>query len=328
MAAKLWGAFALSAAVLVLTLAIAPLIGSARIDYGRAFAGVSPDHEILFQARLPRVLLSALAGGTLALAGVIFQALLRNALAEPYTLGIASGSSLGAVIAICFGWEVSANLPGIWAASFTGALAVLLVVAGIAYEARHLSSFTLLLSGVTINSICIALILFLQNLASIGQAFSIMRWLMGGIDVASYPTIGALASVVLPVGAVLFWNARNWNLLAVGDEFAASRGASTGRLLLAGYVSASLITGCVTALTGPIGFVGLIVPHAIRLRTGADHRILIPCSFLLGAAFLAWCDTAARTILAPTEVPVGVITALMGGPFFLWLLRNRRSLWQ
>lgn len=328
MATRLWSALALSAAVLLLTLVFTPLIGSARIDYGRAFAGLSPDAEILFQARLPRVLLSALAGGTLALAGVIFQALLRNTLAEPYTLGIASGSSLGAVIAICFGWGISANLPGLWAAAFAGALAVLLIVAGIAYEARHLSPFTLLLSGVTINSICIALILFLQNLATIGQSFSIMRWLMGGIDIASYPSILALAGIVLPVGAFLFWHARSWNLLAIGEEFAATRGASTGRLMLAGYVSASLITGCVTALTGPIGFVGLIVPHAIRLRAGADHRLLIPCSFLLGAAFLAWCDTAARTILAPTEVPVGVITALLGGPFFLWLLRNRRSLWQ
>jgi iron complex transport system permease protein len=328
MVVKLWGALALSAAILVLTLAIMPLVGSARIDYARAFAGVSPDHEILFRARLPRVLLSAVAGGTLALAGVIFQALLRNALAEPYTLGIASGSSLGAVIAICFGWEVSANLPGIWACSFAGALAVLVIVGGMAYEARHLSPFTLLLSGVTINSICIALILFLQNLATIGQAFSIMRWLMGGIDITGYSSIAALAAVVLPAAAFLFWNARNWNLLAIGEEFAASRGASTGRLMLAGYLSASLVTACITALTGPIGFVGLIVPHAIRLRVGADHRLLIPCSFLLGGAFLAWCDTAARTILAPTEVPVGVITALIGGPFFLWLLRNRRSLWQ
>jgi iron complex transport system permease protein len=328
MAAKVWRAIALASVILLAALILMPLIGSARIDYGRAFAGLSPDREILFQARIPRVLLASLAGGTLALAGVIFQALLRNALAEPYTLGIASGSSLGAVAAICFGWEVTAHLPAVWVSAFLGALLVLMVVIGIASEARHLSSFTLLLAGVTINSICIAMILFLQNLATIGQAFSIMRWLMGGIEVAEYSTIAALACVVVPASLLLFRYARHWNLLAVGEEFAAARGVSTSRLMLAGYLSASLITGCVTALTGPIGFVGLIVPHAVRLRFGADHRLLIPCSFLLGAAFLAVCDTLARTILAPTEVPVGVITALMGGPFFLWLLRHRRSVWR
>jgi iron complex transport system permease protein len=328
MAAKVWRAIALSIAVLIAALILMPLIGSARIDYGRALAGMSPDREILFQACIPRVLLAGLAGGTLALAGVIFQALLRNALAEPYTLGIASGSSLGAVAAICFGWQVTANLPAVWISAFLGAVLVLFVVVGIASEARHLSSFTLLLAGVTINSICIAMILFLQNLATIGQAFSIMRWLMGGIEVTDYSTITALAFVLLPACLLLFWYARQWNLLAVGEEFAAARGISTSRLMLAGYLSASLITGCVTALTGPIGFVGLIVPHAIRLRFGADHRLLIPCSFFLGAAFLAVCDTLARTILAPTEVPVGVITALMGGPFFLWLLRHRRSVWR
>jgi iron complex transport system permease protein len=151
---------------------------------------------------------------------------------------------------------------------------------------------------------------------------------MGGIDAVEYSTLGWVALTVLPMILVIFAKSREWNLLAVGEDWAAARGVSTSRLILIGYLAGSFITGTVTALTGPIAFVGLIVPHALRLRFGADHRLLVPCSFLVGAAFLAVCDTVARTILAPTEVPVGVITALAGGPFFIWLLRSRRrSLW-
>ncbi|MBI4875907.1 MAG: iron ABC transporter permease [Acidobacteria bacterium] len=325
---RMFGAAAASAAVMLAVALAAPLIGSAHVDYGRALAGLSPDREILFYARLPRVLLSLVAGGALAVAGVLFQALLRDALATPYTLGISSGASLGAVMAIAFGWQGVAGLSGIWSAAFAGAGAALFLVLGIASEGRRLSSFTLLLAGVTINSICLALILFLQNLASFGQSFAIVRWLMGGIEAVDYSSIGWLAALVLPLCGFVFWRAREWNLLAVGEDWAMARGVSTSRLLLAGYFAGSLIAGSVTALTGPIGFVGLIVPHALRLRFGADHRLLIPCSFFAGAAFLTLCDTAARTLLAPAELPVGVITALAGGPFFIWLLRSRRrSLW-
>jgi iron complex transport system permease protein len=321
MANRFWLALALSTLIALAVLCLAPLIGSAQVNYARAFAGQSPDHEILFDARLPRVLLALLAGGALAVAGVLFQALLRDALATPYTLGISSGASLGVVLAICLGLRV-------WVFSFAGAALVLLLVMAVASEGRRMSSFTLLLAGVTINSICLAFILFLQSLANVGQSFAIVHWLMGGIDPVEYSTLGWLALAVLPALAYVFVRARDWNLLAVGEDWAAARGVSVSRLMLAGYLAGSLVTGSVTALTGPIGFVGLIVPHALRLRLGADHRLLIPCSFLLGAAFLAACDTLARTVLAPTEIPVGVVTAMLGGPFFIWLLRSRRrSLW-
>jgi iron complex transport system permease protein len=202
------------------------------------------------------------------------------------------------------------------------------VVLGIASEGRRMSSFTLLLAGVTINSICLACILFLQYLADFGQSFAIVRWLLGGIEAVEYSTLAWLAAVVIPFVVYLVWKSRDWNLLAVGEEWAAARGVSTSRLMLTGYLMGSFVIGSVTALTGPIGFVGLIVPHALRLRLGADHRLLIPCAFFTGAAFLAVCDTLARTVLAPTEVPVGVITAMLGGPFFIWVLRSkRRSLW-
>ncbi len=313
-----------AAAVLALT----PLIGPVAIDYGRAFAGLSPDREILFQARLPRVLLALLAGGALTLAGVLFQALVRDALADPYTLGISSGASLGAVIAITLGLRQLGRYPAVGAAAFLGAAATMALVAAIASRGRRISSFTLLLAGVTINSMSMAVILFLHNLADVGQSFAIMRWLMGGIEVVEYSTILWLAAIVFPVAVYLFLFARRWNLLAVGEEWAEARGVPLRRLLLGGFLAASVLTGAVTAITGPIGFVGLIIPHALRLRIGADHRLLIPAAFLVGAAFLGICDTVARTVLAPTEIPVAVITALLGGPFFIWLLRSRRrSLW-
>ena len=325
---RFWLSITVCAAIFVIVSVSAPLIGSAHIDFTRAMNGQSPDHEILFYARIPRVLLAILAGGALTLTGVLFQALLRDPLAEPFTLGISSGSSLGAVIAISLGWTTIAGIPAVWFTAFAGAAATLAIVLGIAFEGRRISSFTLLLAGVSINSISMATILFLHNLASVSQSFAITRWLMGGLDSIEYRVLGGIAAIILPVCGMIFLRARDWNLLAVGEEWAAARGVPASKLLIAGYIAGSLMTASVTAFTGPIGFIGLIVPHGLRMALGADHRILIPCSFFLGAAFLTICDTLARTVLAPTEIPVGVITAMLGGPFFIWLLRSRRrSLW-
>lgn len=312
----------LSLAMLLVVAVTAPLIGSAHIELGRAFAHASPDYEILFYARLPRVILALLAGAALSVTGVLFQCMLRDPLAEPYTLGVSSGASVGAVLGICLGFRATGLL------SLIGAASVLLIVLAVAAEGKRLSSFTLLLTGVTMNSMSFAIIMFLHNLASFSQSFAISRWLMGGLDAVEYSTLGWLAASVLPVCVLVTMRAPEWNLLAVGDEWAATRGVSTSALTAFGYIAGSILTGLVTSLTGPIGFVGLIVPHALRLRLGADHRVLLPCSFLVGAAFLCICDTLARIMLAPTEVPVGVLTALAGGPFFIWLLRSRRrSLW-
>jgi iron complex transport system permease protein len=313
---------ALSAAAMLIAALIAPLIGSSHVDLARAFAHQSPDYEIFFFARLPRVILALIGGAALSVTGVLFQCMLRDPLAEPYTLGVSSGASVGAVLGICFGFRAIGLL------SLIGAAGVLLIVIGIAVEGRRLSSFTLLLAGVTMNSMSFAIIMFLHNLATFSQSFAISRWLMGGIDAVEYSTLAWLAAAVVPVSALVAWRAREWNLLAVGDDWAASRGVATSHLTLFGYLAGSMLTGLVTALTGPIGFVGLIVPHALRIRLGADHRILLPCSFLAGGAFLCVCDTLSRTVIAPTEIPVGVLTALAGGPFFIWLLRSRRrSLW-
>ena len=318
----------LGAAAVVASAVLLPLAGSANVSLAQAWAGVSPDREIVFDIRLPRVLLGLLAGGALSVAGVICQALLRNALATPDTLGVASGASLGAVIAICLGWGEAGHFNGVGLAGLAGAAVAVAGVVGLANDTGRMSSFTLLLAGVTLNSICLALILFLQTITSFGKSLVIVRWLMGGIDTVEYATLAWLAVTLLPVIALLVWRARDWNLLAVGEDWALARGVPAQQMIWGGYFAVSLLTGLVTAITGPIGFVGLIVPHALRLKLGADHRMLLPAAFLYGAAFLAVSDTAARMILAPAEIPVGVLTALLGGPFFILLLRSkRRSMW-
>lgn len=317
-----------SAAVMLLVAVLAPLAGSSELDLGAAFRGVEPHRTIFFQLRMPRVLLGLLTGGALSVAGVVFQALLRDALATPYTLGISSGASLGAVIAICFGVPTVMGLPGVWGAAFLGSVLTLALVLAIASERKRMSSFTLLLAGVTLNSVAMAFIMLLHNLSSFTQSFAITQWLMGQLDAVEMSTLSWLAVIVLGSVTWMFALAPQWNLMAVGEEWAAARGASPARLLLIGSIVGSLLTAAVTALTGPIGFVGLIVPHALRLKLGADHRLVLPCSFFLGGAFLTVCDMLARSVMRPAEIPVGVITALLGGPFFIYLLRsNRRSLW-
>lgn len=308
-----------------LVLIVAPWIGSTKIDSARVFAGLEPDAAIFFHARLPRVLLAAVAGAALSMAGVLFQALLRDSLADPYTLGIASGASLGAVLSIVLGWREMGGLPAIWLAALAGAGAALLVVIGLASSGRTISSFSLLLSGVTVNAMSVAVILLMQSLASFTQSFAISRWLMGQVDVVDARSIGFLLVIVTALLVLLLATARQWNLMAAGEDWAASRGVATSKLMWMGFLAGAVLTGSITVVTGPIGFVGLIVPHALRLRFGADHRLLFPAAFFSGAAFLAVCDTAARSIVPPADIPVGVVTALMGGPFFLWLLRRRKK---
>ncbi|MDX2270217.1 MAG: iron ABC transporter permease [Bryobacter sp.] len=310
----LWGALVVWAATLVLM----PLVGPSEISLARAWAGISPDAEILWRARVPRVVLALLAGGALATAGVLFQALMRDALATPDTLGVSSGASLGAVAAICFGWEA-----GVWPVGLAGAGIVLLLVTGLAGRAERGMSFTLLMAGITVNAMCVALILFLQTVSAMGRSLVVTRWLMGGLDSVETTTLGILALMVLPAVGLVLWRAGDWNLLAVGAEWAAAKGIEVKTSLRAGYFLGSLLAGSVTAITGPIGFAGLIVPHILRMTLGADHRQLVPAAFLLGGAFLALCDGMARKVFAPAEMPVGVITALLGGPFFLWVLTQR-----
>ncbi len=310
----------------VATMAVASLVGSTGIDPWRALGDRhSFDAQILFRARLPRVLFAAIVGAALAASGVVFQAILRNPLASPFTLGISGGASLGAVLAIRLGLETRAfGFSFLPVASLLGAFAVAAVVYALSVSQRRFSPVTLLLSGVILNFVCSAAILLVQYFSDFTQSFLILRWMMGGLDVYDYGVFLNVGPFVLVGGTLLVYLSRYLNVLSAGDEWATSRGLDVRRLISLEYIGASLVTGSVVAYCGPIGFVGLIVPHALRLVVGADHRVLLPTALFAGAAFLVACDTIARTVLAPIELPVGVITAILGGPFFLWLLLGRK----
>jgi iron complex transport system permease protein len=317
----LFGAAALAAVVL------APLVGSTSISLARAFDRSIPfadnvDAQIFFIARLPRTLAGALVGALLASAGVVFQGLLRNPLATPFTLGVSAGAALGAMLAITFGWTFAIfGLPAAPLASFAGSLIAVTIVYALA-QARHrgLSTNVLLLAGVTLNAFFSALILFVQYFADFAETYRILRWLMGDLDVSSYQPLVTALPLALAALVAFAWLARPLNLLNLGPDSAETHGLDVTRAQRTAFISASLATGAAVSVGGPIGFIGIVVPHLVRLLVGADHRLVLPASALFGAAFLIGCDLVARTIMAPVELPVGVITALLGGPFFLWLL--------
>jgi ABC-type Fe3+-siderophore transport system permease subunit len=315
----------------LLTILVAPLIGSTPISLRRALDwsvpfGDNPDAQIFFIARLPRTLAGALVGSTLATAGVIFQGLLRNPLATPFTLGVSAGAALGAMLAITFAPTLAlAGLPAAPLASFAGSILAVAVVYLLASARHHgLSTNTLLLAGVTMNAFFSALILFVQYFADFTDTFRILRWLMGDLDVSSYTPLVSTLPLVGVSFAAFAWLARPLNLLSLGPDAAEARGLDVIRAQRVAFVSASLATGAAVSVGGPVGFIGIIVPHLVRLMVGADHRVVLPASALFGAAFLVACDVVSRTVLAPLELPVGIITALIGGPFFLWLLVRRR----
>jgi iron complex transport system permease protein len=306
----------------------APFIGTTSIHVAKVFnASIAfhdnVDRQIFLIARLPRALAAALVGGSLAAAGVVFQGLLRNPLATPYTLGVSAGAALGAMVAITF----SAALPfgGVASASLVGAgLAVSIVYSLASARRAGFSTTVLLLAGVTLNAFFSAMILFVQYLSNFAEVFRAMRWLMGDLDVGSYGPIAAALPFIAIAFVAFAWLAKPLNLLSLGVDAAESRGVNVERAQRLAFFSASLATGAAVSIGGPIGFIGIIVPHLVRLLAGSDHRVVLPASTFLGAAFLVGCDIIARTAIAPMELPVGVITALIGGPFFLWLLVRRR----
>jgi iron complex transport system permease protein len=317
-------------ALAVASIITAPLAGPTSISLRRVFDWSIPyadntDAQIFFVARLPRTLSGAMVGALFAAAGVVFQGLLRNPLATPFTLGVSTGAALGAILALTFGWSIAVfGISAVPLAAFVGSLAAVGVVYALA-QARHrgLSTTVLLLAGVTMNAFFSAMILFVQYFASFADIGRTLRWLMGNLDVSSYePLVVSLPGFVIAF-AVFAWLARPLNLLSLGPDSAESRGLNVARAQRAAFLSASLATGAAVSIGGPIGFVGIIIPHLVRLLVGPDHRLVLPAAALFGAAFLVACDLIARTILAPVELPVGIVTALIGGPFFLWLLIRR-----
>jgi iron complex transport system permease protein len=315
----------LSLAVFLAAALLLPWVGAGPISFARVLRHQPPDYEILLQLRVSRTLLALVAGGALSLAGALFQAMLRDALATPYTLGVSAGASLGAVAVIAAGWETFLGVPMTWIGAIAGALGVLIVVIGGAFRQRQISAFSLLLTGIAINSICAAFIIILGGFASLSRSFSIARWLIGSIDATSYVSLAVLTTVVLLVSAMILTQARSWNLLAVGERWAASRGVRVGALLVQGYILGSILAAGSIALTGPIGFVELIVPHLVRSRISPDHRLLMPCAFLLGGTLLALCDALGRIVMPPAELPAGAVLALIGGPYLVWVIRQRTS---
>lgn len=325
--------------VLVLVMMVSSVLGFARIGASRAvrivfsrlpFVNIERDWSdtdelILMQLRLPRILTACLVGAGLALAGVVFQALLRNPLAEPYILGVSSGGSLGAVIAIMLGIASVKGLPTLPFFAFAGALLTMFLVYSVARVGGRVPTYTLLLAGVITNAFFSAMIMFLVSVIRAEDTHKFILWSMGNLEQLETRLIITAAIFIVPGGLALYYYAQAFNLFSLGEESAAQLGVEVERVKKIAFVLASLITGAAVSVCGIIGFVGLIVPHVMRMIIGADHRILMPASALAGAAFLIAADTIARTIIAPDVIPVGVVTAICGGPFFIYLLRRRRT---
>jgi len=312
---------------------LAPLVGSTRISLARAFDRSVPftdnaDAQIFFVARMPRVLAAVVVGAALATAGAVLQALFRNPLAAPETIGVSAGASLGATLAIFF--DVSTGFgpySAVAVASLCGALGAMTVVYMLASAPRRpMSTAVLLLAGVSLNAFISGLIVFVQYMSDYTQTFRVMRWLVGDLDIGSFGPVWSAAVLLVVVLALVATLASTLNVLTLGTAAAATRGVNVDGAQRLAFFTASLATSTAVSLAGPIAFIGIVVPHIVRLIVGVDHRVVLPAAALLGAAFLIVCDLIARTIIAPVELPVGIVTAVIGGPFFLWLLVRKTSL--
>jgi iron complex transport system permease protein len=286
--------------------------------------GVAPSLEIiLFQLRIPRVLLAAVVGSALAAAGAVFQALFRNPLADPAIIGVSSGAALGAIAAILVTGGAFAGGLVVPAVAFLGALAAGLLVYRLARVGPAVQVATLLLAGIAVAAL-ISAIMALVLTYSGERMRSIYFWLLGGLSARGWESLAAAAPLAALGVAAALGTAGNLNLMALGEERAAQLGLEVERFKRVALATGALLTGAAVAVAGVIGFVGLMTPHLLRLILGADHRRLLPASVLGGAVFMVLADLAARTLRAPEEIPVGAVTALLGGPFFLYLLRRQR----
>jgi len=282
-------------------------------------ADVSPEHRLIIsEIRLPRVLMAIVVGSALAVAGSAYQALLRNPLADPGILGISSGAALGAITATIFAESLPISRP---VAAFVGAVLTIAVVYALGQGRRGSGTERLILAGVITNASLSSIVIFLVTSASGARQRSVLSWLIGDLSGESRLLLPVALFVMIGIGAV-YVNARSLNLMMIGEEEALTLGVETRRVKIAVYLAASLLTGAAVAVSGAIGFVGLIIPHSVRLVGGSDNRLVIPASALVGGAFLMLADTIARTVVAPRELNIGVITSLVGAPVFVYLLRR------
>ncbi|MBA7611793.1 Hemin transport system permease protein HmuU [subsurface metagenome] len=318
---------ALALVVLAVVMFACLLIGTESVSLKAVFGGVgaqesvNPDYEIFVQVRLPRIILAAIVGAALACSGVVFQALLRNPLADPYILGISSGAGLGVTIAVISGlnWTLWGRSP-IAVFAFAGALGTVWLVWFVGRLTGKFHVTGLLLAGVVINAFFSAVIMFLTSIAKAEQVHATIFWLMGNMTEEDFLVLWIGAGCVGGGIVALFYISPQLNALSFGEDDARSMGVNTARTRTIAFGVAAAITAIAVSLSGLIGFVGLVIPHGVRLVFGPDHRQLLPLSSIVGAIFLVVADTVARIIVAPAQLPVGVVTAIVGGPFFLVLL--------
>jgi iron complex transport system permease protein len=316
--------------LLIAVCLVSLMVGAAHLDAAAVLAEVfggrggldTVGRTIVMRIRLPRIVLGALVGGTLAIGGVVFQALLRNPLAEPFILGISGGAAFGAIVGILLGWAL---FPGVTAVAFAGGIFTIVLVLGIARGTTRIHTNTLLLSGVIVNAFFSAAIMFLLSVTTDQKVHNVLHWLMGDLGLSTGKEVVFLAPLVIVGFLLIYATARSLNLMVIGEETALHLGVPVESLKKLLFVLISFVVSASVSLSGIIGFVGLIIPHVLRLILGSDHRVLLPSAFLFGASFLVVCDTLARVATPQTELPVGVITALCGGPFFIYLLRRKQD---
>ncbi|MFQ5418051.1 MAG: FecCD family ABC transporter permease [Myxococcota bacterium] len=321
-------------ALLLLAAVLAGLgIGPSALSPGEVAAALfgadapTASADIVLRVRLPRILLAALVGASLAVSGVLFQALLRNPLADPFVLGVSGGAALGGIAVLSLGGALGIGYAAVPPAAFAGAVATTVLLYSIAASRGRMSATNLLLTGVVFNAFASAAIVFLASLSGFDEGASIYLWLIGSLSASRVDVAGWVALFLAAGLATALPLARSLNLLTLGEEGAAQLGVEVERVKRLLLVATSLMVGAAVSVAGLIGFVGLIIPHLLRLVLGPDHRLLVPAAAIGGAAFLILCDTVARTLLGGRELPVGAITAIAGGPLFLYLLRrhNLRS---
>jgi len=287
--------------------------------------GGDPDSvtaSIIWRIRLPRVLLASMIGATLSLGGLVFQTLLRNPIAEPYVLGISGGSAVGAILGILLGLS---RFPGVASFAFAGSMLTLLLVVSISSGQSSVRKDSLILAGVMVNAFCSSIIMFMVSLTRDSRLHNILFWLMGDLSITDQKQVLMLFGVLLPCFVVLFLFANSMNLLLMGEDMAAGMGVDVRLISLALLGTTSLMVSATVCHSGLLGFVGLVIPHLLRLLFGADHRVLIPACVFGGAAYLVLCDLVARTLPAHGEMPVGVVTAMIGAPLFIFLLAKSRK---
>ncbi len=278
-------------------------------------------NTIIWKIRFPRVLLATLVGATLSLGGLVFQALLRNPLAEPYILGISGGAAIGAIIGILLGFT---RFPGVSLTAFSGSIATLLLLLAMSSGKTILKKDSLLLSGVMVNAFCSAIIMFLVSLTQDSRLHNIIFWLMGDLSMGEMKHVGLLAAMLIPSFLLIFWFSHSMNLLLMGKEMAHTMGVNIKLATVTLLVATSFMVSATVAYCGLIGFVGLVMPHLLRLLLGPDHRVLVPACVFGGGAYMVLCDTLARVLPEQGEMPVGVITAIIGAPLFIFLLKRSK----